>query len=354
MKLPTIGVVIATPGRASIYRTLRSIQYQGLLSGDDVLVVGDGFHQATKDLVEAFGPPFRYVATRATRDWGHSQLNWGLKRVGGDVVIYQDDDDEFAPRAFEEIRRLMAEHPDRPMIGRVKTPNLGLLWSEPGMKTMLDGHCLVAPNDKTKLGYVAAAYHGDQGYISTTLEHYEGINWVDRVWTVTRTGWKLFPKREQPSPTTNVYAYNFYSEFVERMPACERRVLNGEDDWTWFFYSQERGPQHPIAALRMFEEESRTWATMSFVPGDEVKEVVEEVIEFASWAAQGRELWFATLADDDEIIDMLHIKGYQDHMVGKKNHDYTMAWPPNWFPHGTIYGLTGPNGERIQDWRDRW
>jgi len=67
---------------------------------------------------------------------------------------------------------------------------------------------------------------------------------------------------------------------------------------------------------------------MSFVPGEGSQAVVTEVVEFASWAAQGRELWFGTLADDEEIITALHARGFQDHMLGKKTHDYTLAWPP--------------------------
>jgi glycosyltransferase involved in cell wall biosynthesis len=350
-RLPNIGIVIATPGRASIYRTLRSILYQGLLSGDDILVVGDGFHQPTKDLVEAFGPPFRYVATEPTRDWGHSQLTWGLKHVKGDIVTYQDDDDIYLPRALEEMRRMMAKHPNAPMVGRVKTPFRGLLWWEAGIKTLLDGHCLVAPNDKKKLGYVTSEYHGDQVYISTTIAHYPDLNWVDRVWTLTRPTWKLFPKRG-PAPQT--YQDNFFREMCERLPSVAGRPLNGDNDWFWTFYSQDRGLKHPVAAVKLFEEEGRAWATVSYVPGDNTDEVVEEIVEFASWAGQGCEVWFGTLADDKEIIAELKKRGYKDHMIGRTNHDYTMAWPPKWFPQDDAVELLGPDGMHIPDWRDKF
>lgn len=351
MKLPTIGIIIATPGRASLYRTLRSIAYQGLLPGDDILVVGDGFHEPTKRLVEAFGPPFRYVATERTRDWGHSQLTWGLKHVRGDIVTYQDDDDIYLPRALEEMRRLMVEHPDAPMIGRVKTPMWGLLWHEPGMKSLLDGHCLVAPNDKKKLGYVAHEYHGDQVYISTTIEHYPTINWVDRVWTLTRPTWKLFPRRGDAPPA---YQQNFDREFVERLPSVAGRPHQGPNDWMWVFTSQERGPQHPVAALKLFEDEGQTWAVMSYVPSDDAQEVIEELVEFAAWAGQGADVSFGTLATDEEIIVELKKKGFKEHMTGKTLHDYSMEWPPKWFPFQVAVEIVDDAGVHVPDWRDKY
>lgn len=345
--MTTIGVVIATRGRASILRTLQSISYQGLYKGDDILVVGDGLNAPTRDIVEVFGPPFRYIATGQTGDWGHSQVNYGIKKVGGDVVVIQDDDDIFAPRAFEQIRWLYSEHPGVPMIGRTKTPTLGLLWSEPGTKTLLDGHCLVAPNDKEKLGYFAADYSGDQCYIAKTVQHYAEINWVDRVWTLTRPTWKITPSR---SPAPSAYADAFHDEFVYRLPSVEGRETKGLKDWSWVFYTEDRVPPHPAAALRMFEDGDRLWATMAYCDNS----VLEDVVEFAAWAGQGRDVWFGTCADDPELIAVLVKKGFQDHMMGKKNADFVLSWPPKWFPFHVLHEIRDENGVHLPDWRDQW
>ncbi len=125
----TIGIMIATPGRKSLYRTLHSILYQNAPI-EDVLVVGDGFHEPTAELVEsvaAMGLPCRYVATEKTRDWGHSQLNYALKHVRGTYISYQDDDDCYLPRALTEMAKLVSEfETPRVLIGRVKTPRFGL------------------------------------------------------------------------------------------------------------------------------------------------------------------------------------------------------------------------------------
>lgn len=350
---PTIGVIIATPGRASLYRTLRSILYQGLIAGDDVLVVGDGFHRPTKDLVEAFGPPFRYIATQPTRDWGHSQTNFGLKRVKGDVVIYQDDDDIFLPRAFEEIRRIYEQMPGRPMIGRVKTPLWGLLWNQPGTKTLLDGHCMVVPNDKTKLGFMTLDYNGDQAYISTNLEKYDGINWVDRVWTLTRPTWKLFPRRaavEQYS-LADITKKWLHDDMVKRMPALADRLPVGPDDWLWWFESEE-GDLH--AAVRLYEEDGNAHATIAYIPGT-ADEVVEELVEFAAWAAQGLNCWFYTTGEEPEgLLKALAAKKFEDHVVLPTRRDFVMEWPPKWFPYQLAVEITDAHGVRVPDWRDRW
>ena len=110
--MKTLGIVISTPGRRTLSRTLASILYQKA-GVEDVLVVGDGFDLATRDLVEFYADepfrlPCRYVATAKTRDWGHSQVNYGLQHVRGDYVTNQDDDDIYLPRAIEEVVRAVA------------------------------------------------------------------------------------------------------------------------------------------------------------------------------------------------------------------------------------------------------
>lgn len=355
MNLPSIGVVIPTPGRASLYRTLRSIAYQGLQQGDDILIVGDGFHQATKDLVDAFGSPFRYVATRATHDWGHSQLSWGVKRVKGDVLIYQDDDDIFLPRAFEEIRRLMSEFPAKPLIGRVKTPYRGLLWAKPGLETLLDGHCIVVPNNKEKLGYFTADYLGDQCYISTCLDYYDGMNWADRVWTLTRPTWKMFPRRvDRTSSLWTTYAEMLYYGMEERLPDITTRPLNGPNDWFWLFFSQERENDRPLAAVKLYEDGRRVWATVAYIVTADMQGTIEEIVEFCAWAGQGQNIWFGALTDDEEIIEVLHKKGFEDHAIGSTLSDFVLEWPPKWFPSLPDVELRDADGMHVPDWRDKW
>jgi len=327
MKRPSIGVVIATPGRRSLYRTLQSIAYQGLEPGDDVLVVGDGHHQPTADLVEAFGEPFHYAATQVTRTWGHDQLNYGVKKVKGDLLIYQDDDDIFAPRAFDEIRRIATRFPGVPFLGRVKTPNLGLLWQNAAPDALLDGHCLVVPNVKEKLGYFTREYAGDQAWIKTNLDAYEEVYWADRVWTLTRPIWTLYPHLVRPAIMLK-YGFNLLllqEKISTLLPAAKERELNGPNDWCWAFFVAGE----PIALVKMYQDEERMMASLACVEGQEKH--LGEIMEFIAWASQGLSVWLYLRPDDEVAISIAKSKGFESHFVTTKTAELIHDWPPKFF-----------------------
>lgn len=301
MRRPSLGVVIATPGRRSILRTLNSILYQGLEPDDDVLVVGDGYHEPTADVVALMGKPFRYVATRKTRDWGHSQQNYGLKEVGGDWLLLQDDDDVFLPRAFEEARTIIGKlESPRTILGRVVTPYLGILWTEPG-KEPLDGHCLVVPNDKKKLGYFGLEYEGDQTWLATNLAAYDKCTWADRVWTLTRPTGTLWPKLWYQS----------------------------EDTAGWFF-RRDLGhvwSKDITTGLRMARH-GDVWKASAYIEGGLAPEEIKEVLEFAAWAGQGCDVWFQVYRCPKQWVPVLNATGYQVHQVTEQVTEYVSEWPP--------------------------
>lgn len=306
--MPTLGVVIATPGRRSIMRTINSITAQGLLPGDDVIIVGDGYHKPTDELVKMVGPPFRYVATHRTRDWGHSQTNYGLSEVKGDWVIIQDDDDIFLPRAFDEIRRITGKlNEPRIIMGRVKTPFLGILWTHPGVPPF-DGHCIVVPNNKEKLGYYSLEYEGDQTWIRTSIESYDAISWADRVWTLTRPTWKLWPK-ETEGCIKDGYVY--------------RR---------WYFHREQEKlwEPSPVAWLQVQEEGSHVRAFYGVIPP--LKQLDEneflELAEYAAWAGQGNDVWFTIEDHDLHMERALEAVGYKLHEVARGTKEYCHDWPP--------------------------
>jgi glycosyltransferase involved in cell wall biosynthesis len=311
VKTPTIGVVISTPGRQSILRTLNSIRYQGLIPGDDIIIVADGHHQPTQDIVEMYGPPFRYVATTRTRDWGHSQVNYGIQNVGGDWVIIQDDDDIFLPRAFDEIRAITAKlDSPRPLIGRVMTPYLGILWTAPG-KEPLDGHCLVVPNDKKRIGYFGLEYAGDQKWLQSNLDAYDVYSWADRVWTLTRPTGKLWPRLW------------YYSHDADGAP-----VRCG-----WTFHRDEDGVAalDYCLALRMVRD-GDVWKGSIHVEGgrDDLSGAeAKEVLEFAAWAGQGCDVWMKIPLGP--WMAVANEAGYQMHQVTTEWAEFTFDWPPHKF-----------------------
>lgn len=327
--MKTIGIVIPTPGRRSLGRTLTSIAYQKDYV-EDVLVVGDGHSEATKELCEWFAEtanlPVRYQATVKTRDWGHSQVNYGLLHVKGDYVTYQDDDDIYLPRALDEMARLATELPTpRPIIGRVKTPELGILWQRPNATTVLDGHCLVAPNDKKRLGWMSFHHHGDQCLLHTTLRNYKEWAWADRVWTLTRPHWKL---------------------------QCWQQVNLGDHHWHWLFYANRQTAPICSLALDKDPDSDRMFASLNFRGTDMTREELLEVAEFAVYACQGNDCWFRfENADDAMLVGVLREAKYAEHTTTEYTHD----WPPNfWPPVPEFSDIYSESGERISDWRDTW
>jgi len=300
----TLGVVIATPGRASLLRTINSIQNQGLIPGDDILIVGDGYHKQTAELVELIGPPFRYVATTKTRDWGHSQINYGLKHVKGDWLVLQDDDDIFLPRAFDEIRRIVGElRQPEVIIGRVMSPYLGLLWRAPGAEP-LDGHCLVVPNNKEKLGYVGSEYAGDQVWLKTNIEAYENYTWADRCWTLTRPEWKLWPSLAR---TTEVGSIWSFSRSYGSMGV-------GLLSFTWD------------------AERKKYWANFAPDPDEKITAAeYNEIGQFAAWAGQGNDVWFTADPDNEEMIEGLLSFNYEWHQKQGDYGDLVHEWPARRF-----------------------
>ena len=325
--MKSLGIIISTPGRRSLYRTLHSIAYQQEDFVEDVLVVGDGFHAPTKEMIEVVadttGLPVRYVATTRTRDWGHSQLNYALAEVRGDYVTYQDDDDIYLPRALYEMSSLAAAlDSPRPLLGRVKTPKLGLLWQQP-LETCLDGHCLVAPNDKQRLGRFGVDHSGDQRYIHTTLRNYDECAWTDRVWTLTRPEWKLWPT-----------AHRFGTS------------------WTFYFARDENGVAgYQVARCIMDLIEDK----FSIVIEHQKAKFAEvyEIVQFMMWACQGKDAEVTTF---NSLVEQALIgANFKEHSRQKDVVSYVHDWPPDWWQAIPKFNTLMDNeGNIIKDWRDEF
>ena len=329
----TLGIMISTPGRKSLWRTLHSIAYQGT-AVEDVLVVGDGFHRPTAELVEAAGPalklPVRYVATEKTRDWGHSQLNYALQHVRGDYVSYQDDDDIYCPRALTEMTKLISEfRVPMPLIGRIKTPNLGLLWQKASVtEAVLDGHCIVVPNDKRKLGWFGLGYSGDQAYIHHCLSQYKEWAWTDRVWTLTRPHWKLWP-----------------------MWATE-----GSMSWACDLYRDQFGVPGDLIATVLLERDDTHdtfHATVNSQPYVTVTEY-REIAEFLVYAGQSRDISIRYGASEGALGLGFRSANFKEHLHTDDYTELTHDWPPDFWPALKPFNETfdPDSGQKNFDWRD--
>jgi glycosyltransferase involved in cell wall biosynthesis len=322
--MKSLGIVISTPGRRSLGRALDSILYQR--SGvEDVLVVGDGFDGATKELVEFYatlGLPARYVATVKTRDWGHTQVNYGLDHVKGDYVTYQDDDDIYLPRAIEEMVHLASEQRDpQPIIGRVVTPRFGLLWQRPNVTSCLDGHCIVLPNIKRKLGWMASVHSGDQCFLHTSLRNYDNWQWCDRVWTLTRPAW----------------------------PLHARAQVSHAGGWLWSLY-RDNFPA-PVAILSLDKDPDSDRCIAKLDHHDLSRDELVCALQFMVYACQGNDCWFRFHdADNMRLRGALVDANFKEHTTTEFTHD----WPPDFWPPVPDFDHTvnPENGEKLTDYRD--
>lgn len=112
-----VSVIIPTYNRAYILgQAIKSVLEQ-TYRPVEVVVVDDGSTDDTRQLVESFGPPVRYLHQPNT---GVSPArNHGLREVRGEFVALLDSDDEWLPWKLTAQVELMRKFPD-----------VGMIWTD--------------------------------------------------------------------------------------------------------------------------------------------------------------------------------------------------------------------------------
>lgn len=162
---PTFSVVIPTKGRRQLRQTLRSIP-----RADDVevILVGDGPQVVVREIAETYG--CRYLETLTpTWDVGHTQRNFGMAQANGRWLLFMDDDDVYAPGAFD-LYRGVQEY--RPHIFKMRYAETGEeLWHDQRVHPGNVGTPMwLVPNIPGKLGGWVRQRGGDFNFISKTCE----------------------------------------------------------------------------------------------------------------------------------------------------------------------------------------
>ncbi len=179
----SLSIIIPThdPDRP-LARCLESAAAQ-MAPDDECIVVLDAFEMpdsarlAITDTVRSFGPrfsAFRYDAGHHC--WGHHQQNYGLSCARRDFVLGNDDDDVFAPDAFEAIRTIIGNlEVPRPLLFRFRSYFGPVYWDRPrAVEHHIGGHCAVFPNIPERLGRYTCRYQGDYDFIRSTLDLWPG------------------------------------------------------------------------------------------------------------------------------------------------------------------------------------
>ena len=289
-KLPSIGVFIPTQGRISLLRTLHSIAEQGLQEDDLCLVVGDGADPKTAETVPLFGHQFLYIPHAETKDWGHSQNNFGAKWLKDkvDIIVAQDDDDIFAPRFFDELRFAAQKSPGHLLINQVASHVWGLIprsqkleklweghpnWDQPGKEVYaIDGHIVALPGkDGKQVPQYGTEYNGDQKYVLGAIELYKAMTtWTPLLATITRPSW-------HPGLHWNLYPW-----------------LHADQCYMWSFSQATKTPwiKPEIIATASLIETSDDYVTNIIVnKGWEGRGTYREIEQFLAVAHQGEGQW---------------------------------------------------------------
>ena len=168
---PSISFVIATIGRASIAKTLDSIE---CWDGDEIVVVGGQIdvpgHLDRK--------PIRYLPHPPGNDWGHSERNYAAAFLGGHYVAHIDDDDVYLPGHRQLMADAIEQAPNRPSIFRMQYPNGTVLWS--GYKLELGNvgtPMTLWPNEPHNFGTWGSFHGGDFHFVQTCLWPADAYNW---------------------------------------------------------------------------------------------------------------------------------------------------------------------------------
>lgn len=209
--MPKLSAIIPTPGQGRpLGRCLRSLATQPLHDGDEVIVVGDCFDgplPEVESLVRGYaaecGGHFRYVAFNGgMHSWGHREINAGIELARGDYLTFNDDDDVWAPGAFDTIRRVAGALPEpRPLLFRFQTHWGAVCWDElcrhsdgslVPRQDHIGGHCAVFPNLPDRLGRWGDHYQGDFTFIRDTLALWPNKGteavWRDEIIAIARPG----------------------------------------------------------------------------------------------------------------------------------------------------------------------
>lgn len=154
---PTLSIIVATGGRKTLKRTLRSIARQ-VQPGDEVFVLCDD-----------------------SGDAGDTARMKAMPRARGTHLAFIDDDDVYAPGALEKMRRFAREHPGRIGIFKMEHPVGTTHWreGEPVLRyANVSTQTFLVPNIPGKLGRWRAGaprpgggeYAGDYVFITETAE----------------------------------------------------------------------------------------------------------------------------------------------------------------------------------------
>lgn len=163
--MATFSILLATAGRGTIMRTLRSLLPQ-LEPGDEVMILRDD-----------------------SGDAGDTPRNRAMPRAAGTHLLFMDDDDVYTPGALARMRRFADENPGRIGIFKLEYVVGNRRWVDPELRFKnVSTQTFLVPNVPGKLGRWErqGRIAGDFVFITATAELQGDPIFVDDVTVLAR------------------------------------------------------------------------------------------------------------------------------------------------------------------------
>jgi hypothetical protein len=154
MTPPRISVIIATTGRRTLRRAIRSSRW-----ADEIVVVFDAAEPLSLPqgcVVRAEGP---------THSFGSAQKIRGMREATGTHLAFMDDDDVYTPGAGAAIRGAITAQPDRVHVFRMR--NRDKVYSGPVESGKIGTPMFIVP--RVPVGTWTGRYGEDIDFITETM-----------------------------------------------------------------------------------------------------------------------------------------------------------------------------------------
>lgn len=197
---PLLSVIIATQGRSTLERALKSIRDQATPELVEIVLVADAYNLPNDAALEIAGLSVLYSARLASHDagynaWGHPQINEGMRRARGLYLTALGDDDLYKEGALAVVAAALTGRRPAPVSmfrvelwpskSRVVSP---VPYVIPFDRSMAIGRITaqnaIVFNDESKLAHYPPHPTGDQAFIVETVEAFGGaeeVAWHDEI-----------------------------------------------------------------------------------------------------------------------------------------------------------------------------